>query len=104
MIFAGLFAVLFLHGCGPDIKALGGGPWPVYGEPAKVQLDDAEAKILIQFSIDHPELFKKIQGSANAWRAIVLEHNKAAIDINRKRLEALGFTDKDLEAIRGRPK
>ena len=91
--------LLALSGCwGVDVNAVGAGPWPVYDEPT-VEFTPEEATQLEAWKAQNKTLFKKIQGQDNAWRAIVREHNKRARDLNRKKLEMLGFKQVDLDKL-----
>lgn len=87
--------ILVLAGCS-DPKSFGVGPWPVYTEPAPLQFSPDEQTELETFARDHPALFKRIQGQAHAYRAIVQEHNKRAKEMNQRQLKALGFDEDTL--------
>lgn len=93
---AAISIILLLSGCS-DPKSFGVGPWPVYAEPPPLQFAPDEQTDLENFARDHPALFKRIQGQAHAYRAIVQEHNKRAKEMNQRQLKALGF---DEEALR----
>lgn len=58
-----------------------------------------ESEFVIQFKKDHPDVFEKIQAQDHAWRAIVREHNKRARELNKKKLEALGFKESDIQEV-----
>lgn len=92
-------ATLWIGSCG-DISAIGGGPWPVLPVPAAVEFTPEESAAVIAFAEQHPQLFRKIQGQYHELRATVTDYNKTAIKNNRKRLEAMGFTDEDLEHLK----
>jgi hypothetical protein len=93
---AAIALLLSLSACS-NPQSFGIGPWPVYAEPAPLEFTPDEQAELKQFAHDHPALFKRIQGQANSYRAIVQEHNKRAKEMNKKQLKTLGFDD---EAIR----
>lgn len=92
-----LAALVFVAGCIGDtnLKAYNVGPWPLYDEPAALDLTDAEKATATPFIQANPELWRKIQGQSNAWRAIVQKHNEKALEGNINQLVALGY-DKDL--------
>lgn len=91
-------SLLCLVGCS-DMKSFGVSPWPIYTEPAPLVFDEAETKTLTDFATSNPELFKKIQGQSHAYRAIVQSHNKKALEINKKQLEALGYDEKTVRQV-----
>ncbi len=93
--FAALSLVLLLSGCS-DAKSFGVGPWPVYAEPPPLQFTSTEQAELESFARDHAALFKRIQGQAHSYRAIVQEHNKRAKEMNLCQLKALGFDEDSL--------
>jgi len=95
-----LLALLVLAGC-QDIKALGAGPQPVYELPEKPKIIDERVAVLEKWKAEDKELFLALQNQARAYRAIIEAHNKQAIASNKKKLEALGFTQQDLEKLRG---
>lgn len=84
-----------ISGCS-DPKSFGVGPWPIYAEPPPLEFTPEEAQDLQTFARDHPTLFKRIQGQAHAYRAIVQEHNRRAKEMNQRQLKALGFDEKTL--------
>jgi len=88
--------LLCLSACS-NPQSFGIGPWPVYAEPPPLEFTPAEQAALKLFARNNPELFKRIQGQAHSYRAIVQEHNKRAKEMNKKQLKTLGFDD---EAIR----
>ena len=93
--FAASILILLLSGCS-DAKSFGVGPWPVYTEPPPLQFTPAEQTELETFARDHAALFKRIQGQAHSYRAIVQEHNKRAKEMNLRQLKALGFDEESL--------
>jgi len=93
--YIALSFLLILSGCS-DAKSFGVGPWPVYAEPPPLQFTSAEQTELESFARDHAALFKRIQGQAHSYRAIVQEHNKRAKEMNLRQLKALGFDEDSL--------
>jgi hypothetical protein len=91
-----LAALLALCGCN-NPQSFGIGPWPVYAEPPPLEFTPDEQAALENFSRGNPELFKRIQGQAHAYRAIVQEHNRRAKEMNKKQLKTLGFDDEALK-------
>ena len=92
-----VLAVLFvLSGCG--IHDMGLGALPVYDIPI-VQLSEADKTILARWSREAPATFKRIQGAALSYKAILETHNAWALKKNKERLEAMGFTDQDLRRL-----
>jgi len=59
-----------------------------------------EAEKLTAFAAQEPELFKRIQGQYHQLRGTVEEYNKQARQYNKKKLEAMGFTDEDLQNLK----
>ena len=62
----------------------------------------AEATIvteLMKFAVANPELYKKIQGQSNSYRAIVRTHNKKALEVNKKQLQALGYDEETIKQV-----
>jgi len=88
--------MLFLSGCG-SVQSFGVGPWPVYKEPDALTFTDDERAELETFAHDHSELFKRIQGQANAYRAIVREHNRRAKEMNLRQLKTIGFDEQSIK-------
>jgi len=98
---AGL-ALLILVGCfGTDLKAYGVSTWPAYDEPAPLAagLTADEAATLTDFAKAHKDLYKKVQGQSNAWRAIVQTHNARALSINFNQLVALGHDEAEAKRM-----
>lgn len=92
--------MLALGGCGGvDVNAIGAGPWPVYSEPAALVFTGAEAAELRAWKARDPALFTKIQSQSHQYRAVLREHNKRARELNKKRLEMLGFKEADVKAV-----
>jgi hypothetical protein len=95
-------ALLTLAGCwGSALKAYGVTAWPAYDEPHPLAegLTPDEAALLTQFASEHKDLYKKVQGQANAWRAIVQKHNEAALKINFNQLVGLGHEDAEAKRM-----
>ena len=97
-ICSALTVVLALTACGMGtgaLKAYGACPWPVYDEPQALGdgLTDAEKATVLEFVNAHKDVWKKIQGQSNAWRAIVRTHNRRAVDVNIAQLKALGYEE-----------
>ncbi len=91
--------MLLLPGCDYSATAIGAGPAPIYDEPAPLVMSAEEKAQVTEWSTAKPELWQKIQGQSNAWRAIVRTHNAWAKDQNKKKLDMMGFKKKDLEAV-----
>lgn len=91
-----------LSGCGPDLKSYGLTKMPVYPEPPAPELTTAEQEALRRWHAEDAELFSKIQGQMHYYREIVRKHNTWAVGVNRKQLEALGYSEKELDAMLGR--
>lgn len=91
-------SLICLAGCN-DMKAFGVSPWPIYKEPAPLTFSADEQAALVKFATEQPELFKKIQGQSHSYRAIVQTHNKKALEINKKQLEALGYDEKTVRQV-----
>ena len=90
--------LLALAGC-VDGKTYGISPWPIYKEPAPLVFDDKETAELMKFAVANPELYKKIQGQSNSYRAIVRTHNKKALEVNKKQLQALGYDEETIKQV-----
>ena len=87
-----------------DIKSLGGGPIPVYTLPEKVELTEDQFKLITEFrnsGLEQKKLVDTLKRQTDAYRKIVEDHNEWAKQINKARLKAMGFEQKDLEALRG---
>ena len=89
-------SVVVLSGCG-SVQSFGVGPWPVYKEPDALTFSDDERSALETFAHDHPDLFKRIQGQAYSYRAIVREHNRRAKEMNLRQLKTLGFDEDSIK-------
>jgi len=90
----------FLSGCG-NPKDFGYAPWQEYDTPPEIAFTEEEQEVLEGFARGHPDLAKKIINQKNAWRAIVLEHNKQAKEMFRKQMKSLGYTDEQLARLTG---
>jgi hypothetical protein len=88
--------LLFLSGCG-SVQSFGVGPWPVYKEPDPLSFDDNDRAALESFAHDHPDLFKRIQGQALQYRAILREHNRRAKEMNLRQLKTIGFDEESIK-------
>lgn len=94
MLILPLFA---LAGCG-GVKDLGLGALPVYDVPSAAL--DGEDKIRLErWRNESPSTFKKIQGIALSYKAIIDAHNSWALHKNKERLEMMGFKDEDLKKL-----
>ena len=91
-----------LSGCGADLKSFGLTKMPVYPEPPTPDFSTAEQEALRRWHGENPELFSKVQGQMHYYRELVRSHNQWATGVNRKQLEALGYSEKELDAMLGR--
>lgn len=89
-------AILLLPGCG-NVQSFGVGPWPVYKEPEALSFDDNERTALQEFALNHAALFKRIQGQALSYRAIIREHNRRAKEMNLRQLKTIGFDEQSIK-------
>lgn len=85
-------------GCtGVDVNAIGAGPLPVYEEVPALELSEKEKTTLDKWRSEDGALYTKIQSQSNKWRAIVRSHNEYAKKANKKKLEMMGFKEKDVQ-------
>ena len=96
-LICGIF-LSFLTGCGSP-KDFGYAPWQEYDTPPEIVFTEEEHQVLEGFVRGHPTLAKKIVNQKNAWRAIVLEHNKQAKEMFKKQMKSLGYTDEQLARL-----
>ena len=90
--------MLGLAGCG-SMKGYGVSRWPVYQTPPAPGLTAEDEALLKDFEAQHPKTFKKIHGQFLAYREIVRIHNKGALEINRRQLQALGYESQELDRM-----
>ena len=90
-----LSLVLGAAGC-MTAKAYGMGRWPMYERPAELVFTPEEQKVLAEEAAKHPELFRKIREYSATYSAIVVTHNREALKVNLKQLEALNYSQAEV--------
>lgn len=83
-----------------DAKSMGVSRWPMYEPPAALVFSDAEIATIRKWATEQPELFKKLQAQNNQWAALVNTHNKKALEINLKQLDALGHDENERNTLK----
>lgn len=87
--------LLLLLGCA-DAKSLGMGRWPLLPQPEELVLNAEEIVALAEFAAKRPALVAKIKKQSDAYRAVIEAYNKRAREVNRRQLQALGYTEAEL--------
>ena len=92
LLFSALSLTLGLVGC-MTAKAYGMGRWPMYERPAELTFTPEEQAVLVEVSSKHPELFRRIREYSATYSAIVVQHNREALKVNLKQLDALNYSE-----------
>lgn len=95
LCISALSLVLGLAGC-MTAKAYGMGRWPMYERPSELVFTPEEQAVLVEVGGKHPELFRKIREYSATYSTIVVTHNREALKVNLKQLEALNYSQAEV--------